>query len=173
MSLVEALKAQIANAFATVEHPGDLRLRGSDEGEEPFLIEREFAGKSDWTKLDPRFLDQAPDGFGSALSFFSDEAFRNYLPAFLTDDIAGLLERQDPVFHLTHGLTDETIPQRINPRRYGEQTWFDEARHKFAKFGKPEAAAVVAYLQYKQRLDEFDRERIEQALRNYWLERAN
>ncbi len=62
--------AQITAAFAAVEYPGDWRLRGSDLGDEPYLLEEEFKGKTDWHLLDAAFLDQAPDGFGSALQFF-------------------------------------------------------------------------------------------------------
>src|SRR6185295_18436858 len=67
------LKEQITQAFADVERPGNYALRGSNEGEEPFLLEAEFADKGDWRSLEPAFLDQAPGGFASALSFFSDE----------------------------------------------------------------------------------------------------
>jgi hypothetical protein len=65
----------IKEAFGPVEYPGDWCLRGSNEGEEPFLLEKEFKGKNDWSVLDAKFLEQAPDGFGTALCFFSDEAF--------------------------------------------------------------------------------------------------
>jgi hypothetical protein len=68
----EKIKDQIRTAFATVEYPGDSCLRGSNEGDEPFLVEQDFKGKTDWRTLDPEFIDQAPDGFSSALSFFSD-----------------------------------------------------------------------------------------------------
>ena len=98
MGSIDALKSQISDAFSHVEHPGDWCLRGSNEGDEPYLLEQEFKGKSDWRVLDPKFIDQAPDGFGTALSFFSDEAFHFYLPAYLLADIDGLLEQHDPVF---------------------------------------------------------------------------
>lgn len=172
MSGIDALKSQINDAFAHVEYPGDWCLRGSNEGDEPYLLEQEFKGKSDWRNLDPKFIDRAPDGFGSALSFFSDEAFHFYLPAYLIADIDGLLEQHDPVFHLTHGLTDPKLRERVNPRRYGERTWFDHASHKFAMFKPAETAAIVAYLTYKREISDFDRERIDQALQNYWLKRA-
>jgi hypothetical protein len=84
----EAVKTLIRNAFSGLEFPGDWCLRGSNKGEEPYLLEKEFAGKNDWRTLDPSFLDQAPGGYASALSFFSDEAFRFYLPAYLIADVA-------------------------------------------------------------------------------------
>jgi hypothetical protein len=172
MGSVDALKSLITDAFAHVEYPGDHCLRGSSEGDEPYLLELEFKGRSDWRVLDPNFIDQAPDGFGTALSFFSDEAFHFYLPAYLLADIDGLLERHDPVFHLTHGLTDAEYGEKINPRRYGERTWFDHARHKFAILTRREAAAIVAYLTYKREDCDLDQERIDQALQNFWLNRA-
>ena len=173
MQDIEALATQIATAFAAVEYPGDWCLRDSNEGDEPYLVEREFKGKTDWRALDPAFLDQAPDGFASALSFFSDEAFHFYLPAYLIADIRGQLERSNPVHHLTHGLDASSRNQRINPRRYGERTWLDHARHKFAMFNKQEAAAIVAYLTFKRDTDEFERQRIDEALSFYWRGRAS
>ena len=172
MSDAEAVKSQIRKAFANVEFPGDWCLRGSNEGEEPFLLEQEFKGKTDWRSLNPEFIDRAPGGFGSALSFFSDEAFRFYLPAYLIADIDGKLASHDPVFHLTHGLTDDGTGERVNPRRYGERTWFDEKGHKFAVFDREQARAIVSYLELKRGIDEFQRATIDQALANYWSRRA-
>lgn len=167
----EAVKAEILGAFAHVEYPGDWCLRGSNEGDEPYLLEQEFKGKTDWRTLDPSFIDQAPGGFGSALSFFSVEAFHFYLPAYLIASIDDVLEQADPVFQLCHGLTNESKSKRINPRRYGERTWFEESRHKFSVFSWQEASAIVAYLQLRREMDEFDQVAIDQALKNYWLER--
>lgn len=164
----EDLKSTIRAAFAAVAYPGDGCLRGSNEGDEPFLLEQEFKGKSDWTVLDAAFLDRAPDGFGTALSFFSDEAFRFYLPAYLIADIDGKLQQHDPSFQLTHGLDDGTRGEKINPRRYGERTWLDAQRHRFSTFTRQEAAAIVQYLRWRRGRDEFARRTIDEALRNYW-----
>jgi hypothetical protein len=168
----KTLKALIHEAFADVEYPGDWCLRDSNEGEEPLLVEREFTGKDDWKSLSPAFLDSAPDGFSSALSFFSDEAFRFYLPAYLVADIDGRLRRVVPAFYLCHGLEDTTQNERVNPRRYGERTWRDAVGYRFSTFSSKQAAAIVAYLKYKSRTDEFQSQMIEPALRNYWLDRA-
>lgn len=169
----EALKAQIRSAFAMVEYPGDWCLRRCNEGEEPLLLEQEFRGKSDWQSLDPKFLDQAPGGNASALSFFSDEAFRFYLPAYLIADIDGRLEHVDPTFQLCHGLDDAMRDQHVNPRRYGDRTWFEEACYKLAIFTRPQVSAIVRYLQFRHNDEESAsvRTQIEQALINYWLVR--
>jgi len=167
----EQITEQIRTAFAAVEYPGDWCLCDSNEGDEPFRVQRDFKGKTDWQTIDPAFIDQAPDGLASALSFFSDEAFHFYLPAYMIADLDGRLERSDPVFHLTHGLDDSSRRKRINPRRYGERTWFDHARYQFAMFTREEVAAIVAYLRFRAEADPFDRKRIDEALRNYWLER--
>ena len=110
----ETVKQQIRAAFTRVEYPGDWCLRGSNEGDEPLWVERDFKGKTDWRTLEPGFIDQSPDGLASALSFFSDEAFHFYLPAYLIADLDGNLERSDPVFHLTHGLGAASRRERIN-----------------------------------------------------------
>ncbi len=165
----ETIKYQIHEAFATVKFPGKRCIRDSDEGDEPFLLEQDFKDKTDWRTLDPSFIDQAPDGFGSALSFFSREAFRFYLPAYLIADINGLLERSDPVFHLCYGLDNKTKNEYINPKRYGKRTWFEEMQHRFAIFNQSEASALVSYLLWKRELSEYDRDSIDQAIKNYWL----
>lgn len=170
----EQLKSKIREAFAATEYPGDWCLRGSNEGDEPFRVEEEFRGKTDWRSIAPEFLDRAPSGLGSALSFLSEEAFRFYLPAYLLADIDDCFARVDPVFYLIHGLQDVSLAEYVNPRRYGDRTWFDEARHRFSMFTRPEARAIVDYLQYRRETERLpsDRRSIEEALRNYWLERA-
>ncbi len=78
------------------------------------------------------------------------------------------------MFHLTHGLDNSSRDQRINPRRYGERTWFEHARHKFAMFNAAEAAAISAYLGYKRNLDTLtgpEKASIGEALGNYWAAR--
>ncbi len=169
----EAIRKRICEAFASVENPPRWHLSDSDEGDEPGLIAREFFDKSDWRTLDADFLDRAPDGYASALSFFSDEAFRFYLPAYLLADLDGALHNVDVVFHLCHGLEDRSRMERINPRRYGERTWLDAARHRFAIFDARQARAIVDFLRFKlEAAEPHDRPRIEQALQAYWLDRA-
>jgi Family of unknown function (DUF6714) len=175
MGDLASIKANIRNAFAAVEYPGDWCLINSREGTEPFLLEQEFKGKDDWRTLDPSFIDQAPDGFGTALSFFSDEAFHFYLPAYLLADVDGLLQQADPVFHLTHGLERGSRGERINPRRYGERTWFEHSRHKFSMFNDRERAAIAGYLQYKRDCDaltDLEKSRIDDAIGSYWAKDA-
>ncbi len=175
MNDLPSVEAQVRETFADVAYPGDWCLTNSREGTEPALLEEEFKGKTDWRTLDPSFIDQAPDGFGTALSFFSDEAFHFYLPAYLLADLHGRLKQADVVFALTHGLDGESRNQKINPRRYGERTWFEHARHKFAMFNAQEAAAIVCYLTYKCEtgaITDYERARINEALDNYWTARA-
>lgn len=169
---MKRLAGQVSAAFARVPYPGDWCLAGSTEGDEPRLVAKAFEGKRSWKRLDPVFLDAAPDGFASALSFFSDEAFRFYLPAYLLADLAGALERVDPVFHLTYGLTAATRTKRVNARRYGERTLFDLARFKFSMFNAAQAAAIEAYLERKADVDALARGEIGEALTSYWSGRA-
>lgn len=175
VSDLATVKAQIREAFKRGVYPGDWCLTNSREGTEPGLLEQEFKGKNDWRSLEASFIDQAPDGFGTALNFFSDEAFRFYLPAYLLADLDGKLNQADVVFALTHGLDNESCARRINPKRYGERTWFEHARHKFAMFNVPEAKAIVSYLRYKSATDgvtDYEKDRISEALENYWAAQA-
>ena len=171
MSDPASVKEQICKAFASVEYPGDWCLVDSQEGDEPLLLEEEFKGKNDWRQLDAVFIDRAPDGFGTALSFLSDEAFHFYLPAYLIADLDDLLKQADPVFHLTHGLDGASRKEKINSRRYGERTWFDYAQYKFAMFSDVERAAIAEYLRYKRdgtTLTQPERARVDEALESYW-----
>ena len=165
----------IENAFKGIEYPGDWCLRGSNEGEEPYLLEKEFKGKDNWTMLDPKFLEQAPDGFGSALSFFSDEAFHFYLPAYMICDLKGEFEEIDVYWYLTHGLEELSKKECINPRRYGNRTWYDQATYKYSIFNEMEVRAIITYLEFKKKYDEelldSDKKAIQQALENYWYNR--
>jgi hypothetical protein len=169
------VKAQINEAFSRGVYPGDWCLTNSREGTEPGLLEEEFKGKTDWRTLDPSFIDRAPDGFGTALNFFSDEAFRFYLPAYLLADLDGKLTQADVVFALTHGFDDKSRGERINPQRYGERTWSEHARHKFATFNAQQIKAIVGYLRYKLSTDavtDYEKGHINEALKNYWAARA-
>jgi hypothetical protein len=170
----ETTKCAIRKAFAAVSYPGDWCLRDSCEGDEPYLLEEEFRGRQDWQTIDAEVLDNAPDGYASALCFFSDEAFRFYLPAYSIADMDGKLQHVEPVFHLTRGLERASRNEKINPLRYGERTWFDYACYRFSVFNTEQAQAIVAYLRYKLEIEELptSREEIENALQNYWLGRA-
>jgi hypothetical protein len=169
---MDQIKARIISAFSSVERPGNWALRSSNEGEEPYLVEKEFQDKQDWRTIDPAFLDQAPDGFASALNFFSDEAFRYFLPAYLLADLDGKLDSVDPVFHLCHGLDNASRAEPVNTRRFGSRTWFDEQRHRFSAFTVAEAGAILAYLRFKAEHEEVNRCEIEEAIANYWSGRA-
>src|SRR4051812_47440669 len=76
----------------------------SVQGDEPLEAAACFADKEDWTELLPEWLDEVPDGLGSALHFLSDAAIRFYIPAYLAADLAGGLRSVEPAFSLVHGF---------------------------------------------------------------------
>jgi len=177
MKAVDQIIAEIEAAFADVPYPGDWCHSREGNGKprwlfrhsEPDLVERDFLGKRDWRVLDAKFLDLAPDGFASALAFFSRTSFRFYIPAFMIAELRGLLECATPTFYLTHGLYEPSKSQLINPRSYGNKTWFDDARERFTAFDRDQSLAVIAYLEWAAEAhDGFEREYVEPALDNYW-----
>jgi hypothetical protein len=167
----ERVKELVRQAFSDTPRPENSALSDSHEGDEPFLVEAEFRDKQDWRSIEPSFLDQSPEGLGSALSFLSRAAFRYFVPAYLLADLDEKLEHADPLFHLWHGLDDETRREKVNPGRYGDRTWFEAVSARFALFARDEIEAIVAYLEYKAISDEFSRPKITQALANYWRPR--
>lgn len=184
MSDVQAAIERIQSAFAENKYPGDRFLQGSSEGCEPYEETSAFAGKN-WRELESSFLD----AHYCALSFFSEAAFRYYLPAYLIADLRGELYTADPVFHLTHGFYDFSVDYPgqdrvvrvssgrstfVNPRRYGAATWYDYACYKLSIFTREEAEAIVAYLQYKMGVQDLkeSQDRIRAGLDLYWLERS-
>ncbi len=176
---------QIRESFQQTHHPGDNFLQGSFEGDEPYEVTAAFQGVIDWSQVDPQVLDHNY----SALSFFSEGAFRYFLPAYLIADLNDELDTADPLFHLTNGFSNEVLnlpgksrthqkvigrSEFINPRRYGAMTSYDYARSRLSVFTKEEASAIVEYLEYRREQDThgIETSRIEAALIDFWRDRA-
>jgi hypothetical protein len=167
---VNALISNIEQAFDDVRYPGDEDLTESTYGEELASLVEEFSGKDDWRLLDTEFLDQAPDGWASALSFFSKNALRFYLPAYLIADIRGHLNSQDPAYRLCLSVTPLGGKQKI-AKIYGGSTMGERARAEFDSYDKQKVSVIVDYLWWKLDMLGGHDETIEQALENYWLQR--
>jgi uncharacterized protein DUF6714 len=169
----ESIKALILRVFAETPYPGDDALVRS-VGDEPEEVVELFRGRTDWRGLTAEFVDLAGAASPSALSFFSDGAFRFYLPAYLIADLDGRLVYTDPVFYLYHGLDEASRAQIIHLPGIGATTWGQVQQRHLAGFTSDEAAAIVAYLRFKAARDqiEFTRRSVQEALENYWLPRA-
>jgi hypothetical protein len=128
----------------------------SSQGDEPRQVEESFADKDDWTQLDPAWLDQAPDGWASALAFFSDEAIRFFIPAYLVADLRGSLTRVDPTYPLTDGLEDGQL---------------EELRARWGGLTQGQVNAIVQYLEWRLQREPSSIE-IAGALKWFWHPRA-
>jgi len=166
---MELLTQQITAAFDTVAYPGNENLTDSTYGEEPEALVRDFRDKHDWRALDDTFLNEAPEGWGSALSFFSADALRFYLPAYLLADIRGALDTSDPAVRLCMFVTPQAEGKRIS-KSWGGGTMGDHARKSFAVFDCDQVSAIVAYLWWRQDRDVYNPP-TGQALEHYWLGR--
>ena len=172
--------------FARTRRPGDAFLVGSREGCEPEEACGPFRGHQDWRGLDPPFLD----GHYTALSFFSEGAFRFFLPAYLVADVEEKLQTADPMQHLIGSFWDGEVTVTepgdpahplvrrfggsvlLNPRRYGAALFRDFGRCRLSVFCREEARAIVEYLRFKQRAAAMYASQIQAALDAFWLERA-
>lgn len=157
------LLTRLHAAFADVPHPGDDALTSSF-GEEADALREDFRGKNDWRALDAAFLDRA--GQGSALAFFTDEALRFYLPAYLAADLEGGLSLVLPEGRLTTFLTEQSEGQRL-AATYGGGTMGERARRCFGAFTRPQVEVIVAYLEWKL-TQEPGHLTVAQALEHYW-----
>ena len=173
----------LVDATFTAEYPGDPFLQGSFEGCEPGEEVGAFVGLTEWRTLDAAFLDV----HYTAISFFSEAGFRFFLPAYVVADLRGELMTADPLFGLIHGFSPMEVslpadgvehrsggPVLLGPRRYGAITWEDASRHRLSVFCREEAAAIVAYLEWRRDTDDLglDPPRITAALDRFWHERA-
>lgn len=170
----EKLIALIREAFADAAYPGDWNLRGSNLGTEPYDVEDAFRGRTRWQDVPVRLLDEAPNGLSSALCFFSHNAFRFYLPAYLIADVNAALRRVAVVFHLTHGLDDKMWRRRDNQSATSCGSWFDYASKRFSGFNPAQCRVIVNYLHFVAKRKEstsLDQRMIKESLKNYWLQR--
>lgn len=168
--MCDDLIERIKQAFAHVKYPGDESLTDSTYGDEPAALIKEFCGKTDWQTFDAKFLDQAPDGWGSALSFFSGAALQFYLPAYMIADIRGELLTADPSIRLCSSLASTAENKKI-AKVWGGGTMGERAREEFAHYDAQQVAAIVDYLWWKLKSCSYYNPTIEQALENYWLDR--
>jgi len=185
MQKKEEVINRIVQAFSSTLYPGDQFLQGTFEGCEPFDEVGAFVGKTDWRSLDCKMLD----AHYCALNFFSEGGFRFFLPAYLITDLRDELLTADPLFYLWHGFSELSVEMPVgaetfrrssgghailNPRRYGAMTWSDYAQYRLSVFTREEAQAIVAYMIYKRDHDTsgVDQPRIEAALKQFWLHRA-
>lgn len=166
---IQALTVQILAAWSKLDPP--FRIVTSNEGEEPDLLDKEFSHRPRIDNVKSDFLDQAPDGYGSALSFFADEAFRYYIAAYMVAELTDGLEQSDVVFALTFGLDDSSYSEKVNPLRFGEQRWIDHSTSKFSMFDSAQLSSIIAFLENRSRVDEFSAPSINQALNRYWRPR--
>lgn len=164
----EELIERIERAFDAVPHPGDAHLTDSEYGDEPEALERTFAGERDWRQLDAAFLDRASSRCGG-LAFFSDPAFRYYLPAYLIADLRGLLTEVEPTVRLCASVTPQSEDVRV-AERWGGGTLGERARASFGQLSPEQRACIVDYLWWKLENDALvDPLTVEDALEHYWL----
>lgn len=167
----ETLLRKIEAAFFDVEYPGDDHLTESTHGKEPAALISEFRGKTDWRQLAAEFLDQVPDGSGSALAFFSDAALHFYLPAYLMADVRGELSLASPEVRLCWSLTPQSEGQKV-AKVWGGGTMGEHARRCFDRFDSRQVGVVIEYLSWKLESLGYEDPTITQALDHYWLKRA-
>lgn len=119
----KAIIEQVAEAFADTPYPSSPLATGYEgmEYDEAFR-------NTKWAMLHPELLSV----HYASLSFFTGEAFRYFVPAFMTADLYGKQGNYDLSFHFSY--------------TFENGDYDDHIKQKFSLFNKPERAAVHAYL---------------------------
>jgi hypothetical protein len=182
-AVVAALFIEIHAAFAETPYPGDADICNEGFTDSTYAeYATEYRGVK-WQGVHPELLGHSTD----ALSYFSDAAFRYYLPAALLSDLADYNWLQ-PQFHLTHGFETEKYDATgfLNYlRSVGEdETYIERVRQDYERdptemrprsisrwsgFTVPERRAIISYLEYYATQEEFAAPTIYNALEQYWL----
>jgi hypothetical protein len=181
---VAALFQEIETAFAETPYPGDGNICEENGFADPDFAEyaTEFRGVK-WQQVHPELLARSDASF----SFFSEGAFRYYLPAALLMDLSGYESNINPVFHLTYGFETEKYDSTgfLNYLRsagedepYIERVRQDHERDptemrpgsiwRWSGFTVPERRAIISYLEYQTTIDEYNALTIQNALDQYW-----
>lgn len=165
MSVEESIIRDIFEAFPA-RHSGGFSPLVNSVGLEPDDVEAAFRDKTDWTALDPTWLDRAPDGLASALSFLAAEALCFFMPGYLVADLRGQLRSADPAFILTYGLDTMTRDKEIGPP---QSLLVDHVMACWRPLTPQQRAVIVRYLEWRSETDFPETRRsIVAALDNYW-----
>lgn len=171
MSNAEEVAKEITTAFPSIRPESFEPLVNSNQGDEPALTAAAFKDKDDWTALEWKWLDEAPEGMASALAFLSDKAACFYIPAYMVADVNGALKRVDPTYSLISGFDDYSRGHPIWPR--GSETWTDYSTIRWSHLTRTQARAVARYLEWRMSLDDLGTEHgLAEALRSFWYVRA-
>lgn len=172
LNTAAAIIAEIHAVFPAEINTTFVPLVNSVQGDEPARTALAFADKQTWTKLDPDWLDCAPEGSASALSFLSDRAICFYIAAYMVADLNGALRRAEPIYHLTQGFTELSKDRRIWPR--SAETWTDYSRARWSHLTKAQATAVVHYLEWHAVKDDQSWPNdAKEALSAFWYDHAS
>jgi hypothetical protein len=171
----DAVIEEVRQAFPAKRPGRFFPLGNSAQGDEPLRVIAAFDDKDDWTKLTPEWLDNVPNGLGSALGFLSDDAICFYIPAYMVADMTIALQMVDPAFTLTNGFAHKSHHERVEPQR--EKTSTEYARNRWRRLSHGQVVAVVHYLEWWLQRDRQDHghivdSNIAEALGTYWYDRA-
>ncbi len=162
----------IERRFKDTPEPSPDQIVNNPTGYEAAKYIREFAGKQ-WQLLHPDFLNANH----ASVSFFSPEAMRYYIPAYMILDLMGNSNTGTPLFTLINfgdgaGKTINRLGNKILSEQQKKQIdsqMRDSQLNCLSKFSDNERHCIIAYLNYKMTLDPYEKEDIQNALDCFWL----
>lgn len=137
--------AEIYSAFSNLVFPGIDRIVTPGSREENIAMRRDFIEMTDWRTVSTSFLDSAPDGMASALSFFSPLGFQFYIPAYMVADLNGHLALVDPAFFLCVHVMQLRTPDGVKVLNTFDSTFPQEAIDRIRSFDSRQCSAISSY----------------------------
>ena len=158
------LVQEIEAVFLKTPMPFETNLITSRQSDEEAEYALTFRGL-EWHKIHPDLLVECVE----ALNFFTAEALRYYVPAFMRAHLYGYHDA-DAVFTLTHGFyKDEKIDALMSKYPVNKFDSEKYAREQLSLFSREERIVIIAYLRYIAQNDIYEKNAVDQALENYWL----
>ena len=167
---------EICEAFSERHYPGDDCLVDSYaiRDEELLEVENDFKGQAHWQTLPVTVLAK-----GEPLSFLSDVAYCFYLPAYLVGHLKSPDAVADPIFHLTFSFQEDIKDSVLRlarefwpPDVNRHLTYLEWGTRRHESLTSKQCKSIVAYLNIQLELDPYAKDEIEEALLNFWWNRA-
>jgi len=153
----ETIITDLDRAFGELKRPKDTELLHVDCFDNSDI--KPFYGEKHWREIPDEMIESQ----NGALCFFSPQAFRFFLPAYMRYCLRNYVDSQS-------FSVDATI-YALNPHGSGQKDFMES---KWGLFSSDQLGVVVSFLKFMSEQEEYvDADAAKSALANYWLKDAH